>query len=126
MSADRKVREALEVLRGINGGMQLASEMLGTLAKTTNAAASARDAFLRRGVKEPRARKVTAPDPRGPLYELGELTEVGYAALKGKDRLEAEYIHRFEAPMPRLAATLDGGLVIVGGGYRITPAGIVG
>lgn len=126
MSADRKIQKALELLDGIDGGARLAASVLSDLAEVTTQAADARETFLGREL-QPKAWRVKAPDPAaGPLFELGKLTELGYLARKGRDRRQYEFVHRFGAPLPRLAATSSGGLVIVGGAYRITPAGIVG
>jgi hypothetical protein len=59
------------------------------------------------------------------LVVLGKLRAVEYdTAKKGQD---ATWCHQFdEDDQPRLCATADGQLVIVGGSYRVTPRGIVG
>ncbi len=58
------------------------------------------------------------------LVELGELAEIAYETTKGRER--AIYVHEFERPKPSLAWTRAGKLVVLGGGYRVTRAGIVG
>lgn len=64
-------------------------------------------------------------EPGSVLYRLGELTEVAYWAEK--DGEEAIWVHDFSRRnLPTLAATSTGGLVVVGGGYRVTRRGIVG
>lgn len=62
--------------------------------------------------------------PGDVLSSLGELSEVAYETKKGGEH--AIYVHAFDAPKPHLGATSDGGLVIVGGNYRVTRRGIVG
>lgn len=64
--------------------------------------------------------------PGDVLPVLGELVRVDYQARKAGDL--ATWWHPFKAPRPLLASTCDAEprLVIVGGGYRIEPRGIVG
>lgn len=60
------------------------------------------------------------------LVQLGVLAEISYITQKGDDPVTI-YEHSFEEGMPILAATADGGrLVIVGGDYKVTRRGIVG
>jgi len=58
------------------------------------------------------------------LVVLGELNAVEYITTKGEQ--EAVWCHDFGKSRPKLCTTASGRLVIVGGGYRVTPRGIVG
>lgn len=122
--AARRIQSAVEALEGIRGGVEIGADALERVASGLERARALREEFLRRPPSG-QVRRVTAPDPvEGPLYELGELAEIVYQARKGRDRETYAYQHAFLRPRPRLAATADGGLVIVGGSYRITSAGI--
>lgn len=70
--------------------------------------------------------KRSAPrvNPGDVLVELGPLVEVVYETHKAGKTYN--WVHAFKGPLPVLAQTLDGRLVIVGGGYRVTERGIVG
>lgn len=57
------------------------------------------------------------------LVRLGELVEVTYKSDKF-DRRSRLYVHKFGKDKPVLAASKDGCLFIVGGGYKITARGI--
>jgi uncharacterized protein DUF6496 len=60
------------------------------------------------------------------LFDRGELLGVVYRTRKGSDPAEGvDYDHDFEKTRPRLAHG-KGGLVIVGGSYKVTERGIVG
>ena len=61
----------------------------------------------------------------GALTELGQLVSVVYLTKKGGDRELVEYEHEFEKEKPRLAYNA-GGLVVVGGTYKIREGGIDG
>ena len=70
-------------------------------------------------------REGRAPDPRqGTLVKLGELREVTYRTSKRGDGL-SDYVHEFEGRRPTLAFG-PGGLVVVGGSYRVRDGGIDG
>lgn len=58
------------------------------------------------------------------LTELGELAEITYGTSKAGQA--ALWEHEFKQPLPRLAVTESGELVILGGGYRVNRRGIVG
>lgn len=78
--------------------------------------------------REPGAVDVVPVPPGTPpvLVALGELTDIGYRSDKwgGKRNL---YIHRTEPPRPVLCATPDGRrVVILGGGLKVRPEGLVG
>jgi len=62
--------------------------------------------------------------PGDVLVKLGELAEVAYDGDKGGEFYR--WVHEFRRPKPILAVTTAKKLVIVGGGYRVTRAGIVG
>jgi hypothetical protein len=64
--------------------------------------------------------------PGAVLWQLGELVEVHYRTHKRGKR--ATWWHAFQTPLPVLACTSEGRprLVVVGGGYKVTAAGIVG
>lgn len=65
-------------------------------------------------------------DPRqGVFTQLGLLREITYETSKGGDPKNTWYTHKFASPLPELAYS-QGGLVICGGGYRVTFRGIVG
>jgi len=74
-----------------------------------------------------------APDPRTGVVELGALVAIEYATAKGS-RDEDVYRHEFRVGcLPLLGVVKDGpmgrgagGLVIVGGGYRVREEGIDG
>lgn len=67
-----------------------------------------------------------AADPRyGTAAVLGELVEVVYETRKGDDREVVHYEHAFEGRRPKLAYNA-GGLLIVGGDYKVRERGIVG
>lgn len=68
--------------------------------------------------------RAPAIEPGTVLVKLGSLVEVHYRTHKGATR--ATWWHAFRSPLPVLASTLDGQLVVVGGGYRVRPEGIVG
>lgn len=60
------------------------------------------------------------------LIDRGELLGVVYRTRKGADPSEGvDYDHDFEKTRPRLAHG-KGGIVIVGGSYKVTERGIVG
>lgn len=66
-----------------------------------------------------------AADPRqGVLTQLGTLREVTYETSKAGDPKRTWYTHKFSSPLPELAYS-QSGLVICGGGYRVTWRGIV-
>ncbi len=65
-----------------------------------------------------------APKPGETLALLGELVAIVYDTHKGNE--SGEYEHEFEAPRPLLTYKQNCSLIIIGGGYRITPRGIVG
>lgn len=104
-------------------------QALDTLRQLVEQAPRARRAYRRFhwGRNPRRARTAAAPLvwPGEVLTRLGDLAELGYLARKGKDPTYL-YEHPFSSPLPELASTVDGQLVIVGGGYRITGRGIVG
>lgn len=62
--------------------------------------------------------------PGEAVTSLGELAEIAYEGQKGGEWVI--WVHPFEDPRPHLAYTATGGLVIVGGNYRVTERGIVG
>jgi hypothetical protein len=64
--------------------------------------------------------------PGDVLPVLGELVRLDYQTRKCGEL--ATWWHPFQSPRPLLASTCDADprLVIVGGGYRIEPRGIVG
>jgi hypothetical protein len=67
-----------------------------------------------------------APDPsHGTLTKMGRLVSVVYETKKRGDRGPTEYEHEFEGTRPTLAYN-DGGLVVVGGTYRVKAGGIDG
>ena len=70
--------------------------------------------------------RVDAPriDETTVLYELWTLASISY--VTEKNGTHAEWSHDFENEEPRLCATPEGQLVIVGGTYTITGRGIVG
>lgn len=59
----------------------------------------------------------------GVLVSLGDLVEITYKSNKF-DKRSRLYVHKFGADKPVLAASKDGKLFIIGGGYRITSRGI--
>lgn len=59
------------------------------------------------------------------LQGVGELVAVAYYTEKG-DEGPGVYEHKFKRPRPLLSYKQNGFLIITGGGYRITPRGIVG
>lgn len=59
----------------------------------------------------------------GVLVKIGDLVEVTYKSDKF-DRRSRLYVHKFGRDKPVLAASKDGRLFLVGGGYRITSRGI--
>lgn len=59
----------------------------------------------------------------GVLVSLGDLVEVTYKSNKF-DKRSRLYVHKFGADKPVLAASKDGKLFIIGGGYGITSRGI--
>jgi hypothetical protein len=69
---------------------------------------------------------IPAIAPGDVLPVLGELVRVDYLAKKRGEL--ATWWHPFQTPRPLLASTCDSRprLVIVGGGYKIEPRGIVG
>lgn len=56
---------------------------------------------------------------------MGRLVSVVYETQKKGDRGPTEYEHDFEGTRPTLAYS-DGGLVIVGGTYKVKAGGIDG
>lgn len=78
------------------------------------------------GAEATGSQKVDAPriDRSTVLYELGELSEIAY--ITDKNGQFAEWVHKFKIERPRLCATAEGHLVIVGGDYEVTERGIVG
>jgi hypothetical protein len=72
------------------------------------------------------SQKVDVPriDRSTVLYELGELSEIAY--ITDKNGEFAEWVHKFKVERPRLCATAEGHLVIVGGDYAVNERGIVG
>jgi len=58
------------------------------------------------------------------LAALGELTEISYDTAKAGEHYR--WVHEFRTPLPTLATTEAGRLVIVGGGYVVNERGIVG
>lgn len=67
-----------------------------------------------------------AADPREPSTLLGYLHSLVYVTAKGKPEL-VEWEHTFNARNPpALCYGPDGRLLLIGGGYRVTAAGIVG
>jgi hypothetical protein len=60
--------------------------------------------------------------PGAELVALGELVAVVYRT--GHEAFDRE--HKFKGPRPLLTYEERGGLIIVGGAYKITPRGIVG
>ena len=74
-----------------------------------------------------RTRRVWAPDPsEGELIVLGTLTEIVYLTVKGGDGGRGtDYTHEFERSRPLLCYNRTG-LVIAGGGYKVSARGIVG
>jgi hypothetical protein len=69
-------------------------------------------------------RRLTAADPRLVSVALGELVSVVYRTKKGRDRELTDYEHPFSRPLPVLAYH-GGGLLILGGKYRVTERGII-
>lgn len=67
--------------------------------------------------------KVDSLEIPGVLVRLGDLVEVTYKSNKF-DRRSRLYVHKFGSDKPVLAASKDGKLYIVGGGYKITGRGI--
>lgn len=61
----------------------------------------------------------------GVLVSLGDLVEVTYKSGKW-DKRQRLYVHKFGKDKPVLAASENGDLFIVGGGYKITSRGIEG
>ena len=60
------------------------------------------------------------------VVELGELAGLIYRSEKGQPGQPRTYIHLMQSP-PRLVSDIAGTqLYIVGGNYRVTPAGIEG
>jgi hypothetical protein len=91
--------------------------------------AEARDEYTRthwgeRGKGRVKAGRAAAPD-HGTLAKMGRLVSVVYETKKGGDRGLTQYEHEFEGKRPTLAYN-DGGLVIVGGSYKIAEGGIDG
>ncbi len=73
-----------------------------------------------------RVRAGRAADPQyGTLTKMGELVSVTYRTKKGGDRELTDYEHEFEGRKPTLAYN-DGGLIVVGGDYKIAEEGIDG
>lgn len=70
-------------------------------------------------------REVRIANPSIPFTELGELIAVTYRTTKRGDGGEADYTHKFSRPRPTLGYH-EGGLAILGGGYRVTWKGIEG
>jgi hypothetical protein len=67
-----------------------------------------------------------AADPRfGTLTKMGDVVSITYRTKKGGDRGLTDYEHEFEGRRPTLAYN-DGGLIIVGGDYKIAEEGIDG
>ena len=64
-------------------------------------------------------------NPSIPFTELGELVSVTYRTKKLGDGGMADYTHKFRRVRPVLAYH-EGGLAILGGGYRVTWKGIEG
>lgn len=64
-----------------------------------------------------------AIEPGEVVWTLGELAEVAYETTKRNEH--AIWVHAFQAPRPVLAFSESGHLLIVGGGYEVTPRGIV-
>ena len=68
---------------------------------------------------------VDLPPPPLVLAQIGPLVEITYEASKRGE--VAHWTHDFKDPLPVLAwDPMAGGLYIVGGGYKVTPRGIVG
>ena len=73
-----------------------------------------------------RVRQGRAADPRfGTATQLGKLVQITYETRKGDDDEPVHYVHDFEGPHPKLAYNA-GGLLIVGGGYKVGEGGIDG
>lgn len=68
--------------------------------------------------------RVYVPSPGEALMVLGSLRRVDYETQK--DGQHAIWFHEFSRPRPYLCASSRGSLLVVGGGYRIEPRGIVG
>jgi hypothetical protein len=75
------------------------------------------DAYRRRRARarNPQGRALPAADPRVSCVELGELVTLVYRTKTGEHR------HIFHGACPRLAYN-QGGLLVVGGRYRLGPA----
>ncbi len=69
------------------------------------------------------AYKIDSLSIPGVLVRLGDLIEITYKSNKF-DKRSRLYVHKFGANKPVLAASKDGKLFIIGGGYRITGRGI--
>jgi len=75
-------------------------------------------------------RELDAGDPRDGATEMGALVEIVYQTIKLNGAAPGElanHRHAFKHPLPVLAFTAsDSRLLILGGGYRLTPRGIEG
>lgn len=119
------MRRALEALEQIPGGLVYAEDMLSDWAEEAKRA----DRTYKREHWGDEATKLSPGEiarvrPGDVLVELGELAEIAYDTTKQGEA--AIFVHKFLRTRPRLAHTQDGRLVIVGGSYRVTEAGIVG
>jgi len=71
-------------------------------------------------------RNGVAPDPRVPLTALGKLVSLVYVTEKAGDGGLVEYEHDFGPKDLAIVAFNRTGIVLVGGGYRVTERGIEG
>jgi len=125
MAITRRLRKLLEEATATPGGAVAVEDMMANFVADAQSA----EKFYKRfhwGNEPSKLTHATAPTvvEGDILVQLGELAEVAYEATK--DDEHAIWVHEFGRPRPKLAWTTAGKLVIVGGGYRVTHAGIVG
>lgn len=122
----RKLERALDKLGAVPGLEAYAADVLEALADEAGRADSKFERFhWGRQAQGSRVVKVPRIAPGEVLYQLGDLTEIAYDTQKGSPEW-VRWVHEFKRPLPALATTQAGKLVIVGGGYRVTERGIVG
>ena len=107
-------------------GLEAQLAELAERAVDTAAAAAAQYDCIRWGQEPDRVFASSAPEVRAgdTLTELGILEQIEYSGAKG-GRAHI-WFHPFEPDKPRLCVTREARLVIVGGDYTVTEAGIVG
>lgn len=125
MALSRRLRKLLEAATATPEGAVAVEDMLANFVDDAEAAEKFYKSFhWGNDASDLTAQRAPIVREGDVLVELGELAEIAYETTKGEQH--AIWVHEFGPRRPTLAWTRAGKLVIVGGGYRVTRAGIVG